>query len=82
MYHTINPLPSPPHMYSAKPNESMKLMLVGLQKMGKTTLLSRLRDVSEEATPHTTFSQRITGEEPLTASTSKRLSTRRKGVSV
>lgn len=50
---------------SAKPNESMKLMLVGYQKMGKTTLLSRLREVHEKVTPFTTFTQRITGEEPV-----------------
>ncbi len=55
-------------------------MLVGLQKMGKTTLLSRLRDVNEEATPHSIFSQRISGEEPLTASTTRKLSLKRKGV--
>ena len=51
-------------MCSAKPNESMKLMLVGYQRMGKTTLLSRLREVHEKVTPFTTFTQRVTGEEP------------------
>ncbi len=51
--------------YSAKPNESMKLMLVGYQKMGKTTLLSRLKEVHEKVTPFTTFTQRVTGEEPV-----------------
>lgn len=36
-------------------------MLVGLQKMGKTTLLSRLTEVAESPPPATTFSQRVTG---------------------
>lgn len=48
-------------LLSAKPNESLKLMLVGLQKMGKTTLLSRLTEVAESPLPATTFSQRVTG---------------------
>lgn len=39
-------------------------MLVGYQRMGKTTLLSRLREVHEKVTPLTTFIQRVTGEEP------------------
>lgn len=37
-------------------------MLVGFQKMGKTTLLSRLTEVAESSpSPVTTFSQRVTG---------------------
>ena len=48
---------------SAKPNESLKLMLVGLQKMGKTTLLSRLREVNESTTAASTFNERVKGEE-------------------
>ena len=49
--------------HSAKPNESLKLMLVGLQKMGKTTLLSRLREVNESTTAASTFNERVKGEE-------------------
>ena len=38
-------------------------MLVGLQRMGKTTLLQKLREVNEVSdTSHTTFNQRVTGE--------------------
>ena len=48
---------------SAKPNESLKLMLVGLQKMGKTTLLSKLREVNESTTAASTFNERVKGEE-------------------
>ena len=40
----------------------MKLMLVGLQKQGKTTLLSRLRDINEVETTLSTFNERIKGE--------------------
>ena len=55
-------------MHSAKPNESMKLMLVGLQKKGKTTLLSRLREINESNTPPTQhFTQRV-GDAPMAAS--------------
>ena len=36
-------------------------MLVGLQKMGKTTLLSRLTEVAESSPPVSTFTQRVTG---------------------
>lgn len=46
----------------------MKLMLVGLQKMGKTTLLSRLREVNEEASQYSTFLQRVAGEDTISAS--------------
>ena len=48
----------------------MKLMLVGLQKQGKTTLLSRLREVNEVDTNTTTFTERVTGGEapPITTS--------------
>lgn len=42
----------------------MKLMMVGYQKMGKTTILSRLCETHERVTPSTTFLQRVTGEEP------------------
>ena len=38
-------------------------MLVGLQKMGKTTLLSRLREVNESTTAASTFNERVKGEE-------------------
>ena len=47
---------------SAKPNQSMKLMLVGLQKQGKTTLLAHLKEKNEVRSPATTFNQRIKGE--------------------
>jgi hypothetical protein len=59
---------------SAKQNESMKLMMVGFQKMGKTTILGRLCESHERVTPSTTFLQRITGEEstPPTRSRGKR----------
>ena len=45
-------------------------MLVGLQKQGKTTLLSRLREVNEVDTNTTTFTERVTGGEapPITTS--------------
>ena len=48
---------------SAKPNESLKLMLVGLQRMGKTTLLSRLREVNEAQVTASTFNERVKGED-------------------
>ena len=38
-------------------------MLVGLQKMGKTTLLTRLREVNETTTAASTFNERVRGEE-------------------
>ena len=57
------PPPSLPSSLSAKPNESMKLMLVGLQKMGKTTLLSRLREINEAQMVVSTFNERVKGEE-------------------
>ena len=79
---------SPPHVshsinsmfcyYSAKPNESLKLMLVGLQRMGKTTLLSRLKEVNETITSATTFTQRV-GDAPLTASLMLKGGKRNKG---
>jgi small GTP-binding protein len=50
-------------LHDAKPNESLKLMLVGLQKMGKTTLLSKLREVNESTTAASTFNERVKGEE-------------------
>lgn len=50
------------YFYSAKPYESMKLMLVGLQKQGKTTLLTRLREINEVRTPISTFNERKEGE--------------------
>ena len=53
---------------SAKPNDSLKLMLVGLQKMGKTTLLAHLRECNEATSPATTFTQRVGREEPTTRS--------------
>ena len=56
---------------SAKQNESMKLMMVGFQKMGKTTILSRLCECHERVTPSTTFLQRVTGEEPTPPARSK-----------
>lgn len=56
---------------SAKQNESMKLMMVGFQKMGKTTILGRLRESHERVTPSTTFLQRITGEEAIPPTRSK-----------
>lgn len=56
---------------SAKQNESMKLMMVGFQKMGKTTILSRLCECHERVTPSTTFLQRVKGEEPAPTSRSK-----------
>ena len=37
-------------------------MLVGLQKQGKTTLLTRLRDINEVETTLSTFNERIKGE--------------------
>ena len=40
----------------------MKLMLVGLQKQGKTTLLTRLREINETRTSVATFNERIEGE--------------------
>ena len=52
---------------SAKPNESLKLMLVGLQKMGKTTLLSRLREVNEAQMIASTFNERVKGVEKITS---------------
>ena len=48
---------------SAKPNESLKLMLVGLQRMGKTTLLFRLRELNEAHMIVSTFNERVKGEE-------------------
>ena len=38
-------------------------MLVGLQRMGKTTLLSRLREVNEAPMTPSTFNERVRGEE-------------------
>jgi Leucine-rich repeat (LRR) protein len=49
-------------LHDAKPYESMKLMLVGLQKQGKTTLLSRLREINEAKTAVTTYNDRIERE--------------------
>uniref|UniRef100_A0A1X7UH02 non-specific serine/threonine protein kinase n=1 Tax=Amphimedon queenslandica TaxID=400682 RepID=A0A1X7UH02_AMPQE len=49
-------------LHDAKPYESMKLMLVGLQKQGKTTLLTRLREINEVRTPISTFNERKEGE--------------------
>ena len=59
------PSPPPPPLTpsSAKPNESLKLMLVGLQRMGKTTLLSRLREVNEVHMTASTFNERVRGED-------------------
>lgn len=37
-------------------------MLVGLQKQGKTTLLTRLREINEVRTPISTFNERKEGE--------------------
>ena len=72
-YHNSETL-SVPVDCSAKQNESMKLMMVGFQKMGKTTILGRLCESHERVTPSTTFLQRITGEEatPPTRSKGKR----------
>ena len=56
---------------SAKQNESMKLMMVGFQKMGKTTILGRLCECHERVTPSTTFLQRMAGEEPTPPTRSK-----------
>lgn len=47
-------------------------MLVGFQRMGKSTLLSRLKEVRESATPLTTFTQRVTGEAPPTPARGKK----------
>lgn len=49
----------------------MKLMLVGLQKQGKTTLLSRLREINEVRTPVSTFNERIEGESVTVAASVK-----------
>ena len=38
-------------------------MLVGLQRMGKTTLLSRLKEVNETSSVSSTFNERVKGEE-------------------
>ena len=46
-------------------------MLVGLQKQGKTTLLSRLREINEVKTSVGTFNERIEGENPLIAASVK-----------
>lgn len=37
-------------------------MLVGLQKQGKTTLLSRMREINEARTPVSTYNERVEGE--------------------
>ena len=46
-------------------------MLVGLQKQGKTTLLSRLREINEAKTSVATFNERIEGENPSVAASIK-----------
>lgn len=46
-------------------------MLVGLQKQGKTTLLSRLREINEVKTSVGTFNERIEGENPSVAASIK-----------
>ena len=38
-------------------------MLVGLQKQGKTTLLSRLREITEVDVSSTTFTDRVMGND-------------------
>ena len=53
----------------------MKLMLVGLQKQGKTTLLSRLREVNEVDNNPTTFTERVMGSDTPSMSTSFRPAT-------
>ena len=40
----------------------MKLMLVGLQAQGKTSLLAKLREVNEDRFMPSTFSSRVKGE--------------------
>ena len=50
------------HIYSATANESLKLMLVGLQKQGKTTLLSRLTEMNEVEHLASTYSSRMSGD--------------------
>ena len=52
--------------YSAKPNQSMKLMLVGLQNRGKTSLLARLKEVNEVESNATTFNERVMGSDQTT----------------
>ena len=46
-------------------------MMVGFQKMGKTTILGRLCECHERVTPSTTFLQRMAGEEPTPPTRSK-----------
>ncbi len=46
----------------------MKLMLVGLQNRGKTSLLSRLREVNEIESSATTFNERVMGSEQTNSS--------------
>lgn len=43
----------------------MKLMLVGLQKQGKTTILAHLTEVNETDSAPSTFMARTTGEKNL-----------------
>jgi len=50
--------------FSATANESLKLMLVGLQKRGKTTLLARLTELNEIEQVATTYNSRNSGETP------------------
>ena len=47
-------------------------MLVGLQKQGKTTLLSRLREVTEVDVSSSTFTDRVMGNDNVAMSTSFR----------
>ena len=54
-------------------------MLVGLQKMGKTTLLAHLRECSETSSPATTFTQRVGREDAHTAFTRSGSGRRTKG---
>jgi Leucine-rich repeat (LRR) protein len=49
-------------LQDAQPNTSLKLMLVGFQKQGKTTLLSNLTDVNEINNTATTFTMRTTDD--------------------
>ena len=44
----------------------MKLMLVGLQKQGKTTILAHLTEVNETDTPPSTFMARTSVEKTPT----------------